>query len=126
MKVEAKVKVKVKVRVKAKIKVKAKVNDKVKAKVKAKVKVTAKIKVKPRSRGSNQKDVYSASRSFGVTLADEFGDVQKTGCLIAAVPTQDPGIHYSACWSFGITLVGRKQIRHKLSDDAKGKGEGKS
>ena len=94
--------------------------------MKAKAEITAKIKVKPRSRGSHQKDVYSASRSFGVTLADEFGDVQKTGCLIAAVPTQDPGIHDSACWSFGITLAGRKQIRQKLSDDAKGKGEGKS
>ena len=104
------IKVKVKVKLKAKIKVKAKVNGKVAAKVKAKVKakaeITAKIKVKPRSRGSHQKDLYSASRSFGATLADEFDDARKAGCLIATVPIQDPGIHYSAFWSFGITEAG--------------------
>ena len=79
---------------------------KVKAKVEAKAKVTAEIKVKPRSRESHQTDFYSASRSFGVTLADEFDDAQKTGYLIAIVPTQDPGIHDSASWSFGLTLAG--------------------
>ena len=104
------IKVKVKVKLKAKIKVKAKVNGKVTAKVKAKVKakaeITAKIKVKPRSRGSHQKNFYLDFKSFGATLADAFDDARKTGCLIATVPIQDPGIRYSAVWSFGITLAG--------------------
>ena len=97
---------KVKAKAKAKDKVRGKVKAKAKSKVKAKAKVTAKIKVKPRSRGSQQKDLYSASRSFGATLTDELVDARKRGCLIASVPTQALGMHYSAFWLFGITLAG--------------------
>ena len=59
---------------------------------------------------SHQKDHYSRSRSFGVTLADECEDAPFTACLIKTLPTQDPGTHYSAFWSFGITMVGKTQI----------------
>ena len=97
---------KVKAKAKANDKVRGKVKAKAKSKVEAKAKVTAKIKVKPRSRGSHQKDLYLASRTFGATLADELYDTRKTVCFIATVPTQDTGLHYSASWSFGITLAG--------------------
>ena len=63
----------------------------------------------------HQKDHYSRSRSFGVTLADEFEDAPFTACLITTRPTRNPGTHYSAFWSFGITLAGKTQISPKLS-----------
>ena len=64
---------------------------------------------------SHQKHHYSRSRSFGVTLAEEFEDAPFTACLITTRPTQDPGTHYSAFLSYGITLAGKTQISPKLS-----------
>ena len=64
---------------------------------------------------SHQKHHYSRSRSFGVTMADEFEDAPFTACLIKTLPTQDPGTHYSAFLSFGITLAGKTQISPNVS-----------
>jgi hypothetical protein len=72
----------------------------------------------------HQKDHYSRSRSFGVTLADEFEDAPFTACLIKTLPTQDPGTHYSAFWSFGITLAGKTQISPNVSSVNPGITEG--
>lgn len=73
---------------------------------------------------SHQKDHYSRSRSFGVTLADECEDAPFTACLIKTLPTQDPGTHYSAFWSFGITMVGKTQISPSVSSVNPGITEG--
>ena len=64
---------------------------------------------------SHQKHNYSRSRSFGVTLADEFEDAPFTACLITTLPTPDLGTHYSTFWSFGITQAEETQISPKRS-----------